>query len=147
MNNTKTFFDEQIALRWPDWEPTGPQVEDWESLIRPYRDEDVLEAIKEHACRRKYKSPSLSDVRILLKRYGFAKKLFTRYLFVQRPDNGVFHKIYIRDKQEISDEFLLEMGMYWAKKYKERYGGEWIAYTGVTDEDMCKKRWSIRSAK
>lgn len=147
MNNTKTFFDEEIALRWPDWEPTGPQIEDWERLIRPYRREDVLKAITKLAYERDWRTPSLPTMRKNLKAYSFAKPVFVRILFVQRPDNGVFHKIYVDSKQEISDEVLLEMGMHHAKEHARLYGGEWIAYTGVTDEEMCKKRWSIRSAK
>lgn len=147
MNNPRKFFDEQIALRWPDWEPTSPQIEDWEKLIRPYREEDVSEAITKLAYEKDWKTPSLPVMRKNLKRYGFAKKVFVRYLFVQRPDNGTFHKIYIDSKQEITDEILLEMAMREAKKYERLYGGKYIAYTGVTDEEMAKKRWAIRSAK
>ena len=147
MTETKKFFDEQIAQRWPDWEPTGPQIEDWEKLIRPYREEDVLEAITKLAYERDWKTPSLPVMRKNLKAYRYAKLSFMRYLFVQNPDNGVFHKIFIRSEQGISDEALLGAGMHHAEKYKNLYSGKWVAYTGVTDEEMAKKRWSIRSAK
>lgn len=147
MNDTKKFFDEQIAQRWPDWEPTGPQIEDWEKLIRPYHREDVLEAITKLAYERDWKAPSLPVMRRNLKAYRFARPLYTRHLFVQRTDTGTFHKINISSKQEISDELLTEQGLYHAGKYAEIYGGEWIAYAGVTEEEMCEKRWSIRSAK
>lgn len=146
MNDTKRFFDEEIVLRWPDWEPTGPQIEDWENLIRPYRREDVLDAITKLAYEKDWKSPSLPTMKRNLKAYRFAKPSFTRPLFVQ-SDTGEFQKIFIQADQDITDDFLMEMGMNWARRFEARRGGKWIAYTGVTDEEMCEKRWAIRSAK
>lgn len=146
MTETKKFFDEQIAQRWPDWEPTGPQIEDWEKLIRPYRREDVLEAITKLAYEKDWKAPSLPTMRKNLRAYRFARPVFMREIYVQRPDTGEYHKIFLRHTEEISDDVLLEEAMHWAEKHAKLYLGEWIGYTGVTELEMVEKRRLINNA-
>lgn len=146
MINPNEFFEQQIALRWPDWEPTSPQIEDWEKLIRPYRREDVLAAITKLAYEKDWKAPSLPTMRKNLKAYHFARPVFMRAIYVQRPDTGEFHKIFLQHTEEISDDVLLEEAMHWAEKYVKLYGGEWVGYTNVTELEMVEKRRLIKNA-
>lgn len=140
MNDITRFFNEEIALRWPDWEPTSPQAEDWENLIRQYRREDALDVIRKHALQREFKSPSLPAVRKLLKNYQTAKPLFMRVLYIENEDTGKFYKTYVESKQEITDEILTDHGLYLAANYRRIYKGNWIARTGETDKSMIERR-------
>ena len=146
MQDPEQFLSDEIVQRWPHWEPTPPQRRDWQELIRPYHARDVLAAVRKVALENDYKSPSLPSMRRELKRYSFARPLFMRVVHVQR-DNGEFQKIHIQAEQGIADETLTEMGFYWSKKFGEMYQGRWIAYTGVTDWDMCAKRREMQSAR
>lgn len=148
MNKPDIFFASEILPRWPDWEPTAPQVVDWEDLIRPYRDGDVLQAIKEHGYSKSgsYKTPKLSEVRALLKKCHYAAPCYRREFCLQKEGTGVFIHSILESKRPISDDDLTFTAARDAQKCAGLYGGSWIAHAGMTGEQMAKRRCELAKA-
>jgi len=138
MNDTQTFFDEQIALRWPDWEPTIPQIEDWKKLIQPYHRENVLDAITKLTYECEFKKPSLKVMKRLLKNCYIDISEYRKEIYLIEQETGQKATIILTNKQPFSDDLLTEMAIHEAVKRGKIYGGKWIAYTNITWAEAMK---------
>ncbi len=145
MDRPDQFFTKEIQPRWPDWEPTGPQISDWEDLIRPYRDDDVLRVIKEHGYSKagSYKTPKLSEVRTLLKKCYYVAPCYRREFCLQKEGTRVFIHSFLHSEQPISDDDLTFAAARDAQKCAGIYGGKWIAHAGMTGVQVAIKRQEL----
>ncbi len=148
MNRPDIFFRDEILTRWPDWEPTGPQMSDWEDIIRPYRECDVLGAIKDHSYSKSgnYKAPKIADVKKLLDKHRKDTPNYKREFCLQREDTREFIHFVILEDHPITDEALLFAAGRDAQQVASLYGGKWIAHAGMTGQQMVKKRNELAKA-
>ena len=142
MINPEHFFEQQIQPRWPDWEPTGPQITDWEDMIRPYSESVVLKAVKDHNYSRagSYKTPKPSEVRMLLNKCRADSPLYKREFCVQKEGTNNFILFTALEHAPITDEQLTDAAVNKAQDVAALYGGRWIAHAGMTGEQMVEKR-------
>ncbi|MCQ9208608.1 MAG: hypothetical protein NG712_04435 [Omnitrophica bacterium] len=145
MNDPEKFFREQIQTRWQNWEPTSPQMSDWCNMIKPYRQSDVLQAVRDHVCSRagSYREPKLMEMRKLLGRHGTGAAAHLRVLHLFGRDTGNFHTVYIDSPGPISDEDLLRKGKGLAWNYGQMYGENYVVYTNKTNREMCEMRHEV----
>jgi len=147
VKNPQQYFDDEILPRWPEWQPTAQQANDWYKLIAPCRLKDVEMATTKLAYECEFKKPSLKVMKRLLKDCYIDVSEYRKEAYLIEQETGQKATIILTNKQPFSDDLLTEMAIHEAGKRGKIYGGKWIAYTNITWGEAMKISDDIQRSK
>ncbi len=142
--------------RWPDWQPTDEQVEDWVMWLHPFTWESAKNAVREHAGSQTYnKRPNPAKLRALLAKYQPQKEEEKGHpedtVFVMYEGGGPTKRLagfYMPVVVKPHEQHLLMKAAENLRKWHEdHYGGIWKIYERTTNTEMSKMRFEFHKAR